>query len=316
LGLGFVDVLTWEPAISSPIVEHMNGEMDTRKPDLVLVGNSEVYFSVDPELLGQELGVEVVMLSATNTAMPYWYAVVKNRVFGRGHRPQAVLVMGDLPRLLQSRAAVMDSTELLEQLEDDEPVIGQKVFGNDDGSVAVARWRAQRAKKRDGFVEPFKDSVVGLLWGTGSVSERLTQGKEIADEAGAKVFDPAKAIDLDLRKRVIPVAESGGGEEVELESDASLVPDLIELTAEGSSQLILVRAPLRSDNPAANVAPQVEAQFESLLDAPHVHLIENSGAELKDEHFIDIWHLKAEQQRAHTLALAKRLRELGIFSAR
>ena len=70
----------------------------------------------------------------------------------------------------------MDSTELLEQLEENEPVIGKKVFGNDDGSVQSARWRAQRAQKRDALVEPshLLEGILAIAGIGGHKDEDLT----------------------------------------------------------------------------------------------------------------------------------------------
>ena len=315
LGLGFADTWLSDPAFESPIPAHMNREMDQRRPELVLVGNSELHFGVDADLLEQQLGVPTVSLACSGSSTPYWYAVLENRVYARGHRPKIVIVMGDLPRFVETRSAMTDAAALFEQLGENEPVLARKVFGSESGSIAAARWRASRIEKRDAIIEPWKDGLVGLLWGEGRLEERIARGPALAEAAGREVFDPATAVDLELRTRVIPVAESTGAQSNGISFDESLIPDLAALAEANGSTLVFLRAPLRGDNPARHPSPDDEAQFDALLRELGIRQISGTGRGFDDEDFTDMWHLRADKKGEYTRELAEAIRSLGVLEA-
>ncbi len=320
LGLGLSRLLAPEDAELSSAAALMETRMAEAQPEVVVVGNSLVARGIDQQLLAAGLAERPVAVGKaweSGTWPANWYLFLKNRVYGEGHRPHAVVV-GMAPKVLfqTDLGSELSQRSLVDHAGPYEPVVYRKVFGRETPNPWLQRLRDRRGKVQDRWADWLRAGSVGLLHGDRS-QDLLTRGEAVAAPALERVFQVDGAVDMSLHRRVIPVVEHE--REVRLEADgsvvaASFVPDLLDLAEEYGSKVVFVRMPMMPGTQARmSVDPLVEAEFVSLLNERGAAYVDMSGWDGGPQLFDDGAHLSHAGSKAFTPALAAALRERGIM---
>lgn len=293
----------------SPAALAMEARLAEKAPRVVVLGNSIAEHAVDTAALGAGLGGRPVLgLTVYASPPPTWYAVLKNRVLGAGHKPELVLVVSSLDFFLQTEVRTeLQRRALAEQMGLDEPVIQERTFGG-GGLGMPARVRLRRSELRDELID------AGRLFFLRADGTSPGFARERARRASQRVFDEDDRSDQDLRKRVIPVLEPERRERSRGEPslEQTYVPPMAALAREAGIQLVFVRAPLPpSSQTGATVDPARLRELVVWLNQAGVGWIDLSGMALGEGSFRDGTHLNKGGQKAFTRALLDELRRIG-----
>lgn len=305
-------VLNGETLLQSVVV-HMEEELATFEPEVLVLGASYAHTNVNPTQLARGLGIdptEVVVFSVPNSVSSHWYAILKNRVYARGHRPRLVLVVGSLRGLLvyepYSDAAVRN---LAIQLEPEEPVLDRFLPRSYGFWADVDR---NRPLLRDHTLALLRDRSVGLFVDDG-------EDAHATEQALGRVFHDSN-LDHGRHRSALPVLEVRGGLGTGVSipippPEASLIPELLDLTGRYGTAVAFVRTPMAPRTPLTRrdtvpegseveVAVQFEARGNLFLDLSEEPM---SGAL-----FQDLKHLTPAGARKLTRVM---LEELAPFAA-
>jgi hypothetical protein len=296
----------------------MERKLRGQRPEVIVLGSSLARTNVESELLAQELGLNrknVTMMTLPNATAAHWYAIMKNRVFANGHRPKAVIMVGALTTMI-TPDVLMDSNieRLVNQLSDDEPVIGKKVFGTlSPSDFRYLYMREQAGQIRDDMLVSYRDWALGLLFGSHGKS---VEGRRLADRANEIVFADEN-MDYGLHGQ-------GGGlwggavEEIDLSGvdvgQDSLVPDIGELARAYGAYAVFVRTPFppsNSDNDL--VEPDLERETVEVMESAEAGYIDLRSLNLDDSYFQDMRHMSRDGAVIFTKALAKSILSMGLL---
>lgn len=279
-------------------------------PRVVLVGNSLAFRGVDHALVAAELGLppeRVVRLYWRGTLAPTWYAGLARDVFGAGHRPELVVIVGTLLQALAVEEAERSLPALLARTGPDLPALDHKVLGAARGPWG--RVVARRGGIRDAIVGAASERAVQLLGGADQVD---------AHQALTAVFETEGATDDSLLGRVIPVVEEISAERPSavVAYDASLLPDFAELARAHGAQLAVARIPVSERGRQAwpLPSPEVERQTVAELAADGVGYLPLHDFKLPKEAYFDQQHMTESGRRAYSAALGRALHEQGALS--
>ncbi len=290
--------------------------------EVVVLGSSLARTNVDVAVLADGLGIarrNVVLLTLPNATAPHWYAVLKNRVFARGHRPKLVLMVGALTTMVTPEVLMDTSVDrLIENLTDDEPVIAAKVFGTDDPTLF--RWlylRGQAWDLRDQAMEAWRNAALGLVFRGKLTSDA---GARLADRANEVVFADEKMA-YELHGGVGTGLYVGAVDELSLEgldvANASLIPDIAELVNAHGGRAVFVRTPFPPSNQENDlVPPSVEQEALEVVEEVGATYLDLRSLNLDDRYFRDMRHMSQEGAQLFTRAVAALLRTQGLAGRR
>ena len=299
----------WAPVKS---VQDQQAKLAQAKPEVVVVGNSKAISDIDGRLLGRLLGeqagaqagkpLRVAQIKEDGSPAGMWYALLKYRVFGEGHRPKLVVAVGMLDAMLQARILPPKGPMVLGwHTADPDAALLSKGLGAGD-SATLARIQQQRGAWRAGLLDGMKYRAAG--W-AGSTAEQT-------DAALAQIFGEDAVKQDDGHARVLPVveaqAEGAGSASVRLED--TFLPDLARLCAEYGAKLVLVRAPLPASSTEDRYRPDQIRPVLELLNALGVGWLDYRSA-LPDTMFKDVRHLGTDGRAKLTERLAADLLALG-----
>jgi hypothetical protein len=289
--------------------------VDEKRPEVVLIGDSQLQLGVEAEPLEAALGVPVAKLAVSGSPLPVWYAALENVVYRRGHAPKLIVVVAGLARMLEtSGAGTIETGRLAEFAGDDEPVLAAKVLGGSGANLRWLRLQRQRVDVRDTLLAAVKGSGVRLFFG-GSADEATAR----AHAASTAVFDRAGAIDMALDRKVIPIVQVEAGNTAAVASTVadSLLPDVLALAAANGSRVVVVRHPHNPGTTNWDVVPlDVQAEVITLLNAHGAGYVDgDSLGTWSRGDFRDPWHLGPAAGRRFTGALAEKLVALGALDA-
>ena len=303
-----------EPALK------MHALLDAAQPEVVVVGNSMVAASIDPEKLGAGLAdrpVVVTNLWESGTWPANWYLFLKNRVFGQGHQPHAVIVcMTPLVLVQPGLSTDLNRRSLANHVGEYEPVVYQKVFGQQTPNPWIQRLRDQRGRFQELWAAWIRDASVGLFHGDAQLG-LLERGQAAAAPALERVFQAEGAVDMSLHRRVIPVVEHSQQAVARSDGSAvagSFVPDLLDLAEEHGSKMVFVwMANLPEVEAGVALEPAAEAELVRLLNERGAAYIDMHGLGYPAYMFQDGSHLSAAGRARFTAELAAVLRERGVM---
>lgn len=295
----------------------------THPPEVVVLGSSLANRGIDLGVLARELDVpreDITMLQLPHAAAAHWYAVLKNRVFANGHRPRVVIIAGALTTMLNHDLLQYQGNleRLVEQLSDDEPVLAERVFREDDPLAYKARFARERASRvRAAALEGVRDRVV--TWGF-SKKGKLAEGRRLAEKVNEQVFANAR-MDYGLHKRqatgifdpedLTDLASDAG---FDLRRDG-LIGATAQLAAEHDAVVVWVRMPFPPSNHAMDTVPaDVEADALAWMDEAGGGYLDMRSLDLDDADFEDMRHLSRSGAVKFTTALARSLEALGALS--
>ncbi len=297
----------------SPVAVAMEARLAEKAPRVVVLGNSIAEHAVDTAALGAGLGGRTVLgLTVWASPPPTWYAVLKNRILGAGHKPELVLVVSSLDFFLQTEVRTeLQRRALAEQMGLDEPVIQERTLGG-GGPRMPARVQLRRSELREWFID------AGRLFFLRADGSSLGFARERAARASQRVFEEDDRSHQELRRRVIPVIEPERRERDRgvPSLEQTYVPPMAALAREAGVQLVFVRAPLPPATQAGStVDPARLRELVAWLNEAGVGWIDLSGMGLGEGSFRDGTHLNRAGRQAFTQALLDELRRIGADGA-
>ncbi len=300
-----------------PVAEVIDAKLDALDDPVLVLGNSMANNAVQPRLLGEQLRARkrLQMLTVPGSIGAHWYAMLKHRVYDRGHRPALVLIVSSLQTLLESTptstAARLNLDALAAGIED--PTLA-KAEPRGLSMHWLHKHRANRDKVRSFTLETIRGLGVGLLLHD-PVDPRspLTQGMRLAELAHAKTFATSK-LDFSVHDptlfRGLPTTNLTA--ERLPHPDDSFLPEIVRLTQEHGTKLVFVRTPL-SPLVGPSVSDVVPAGFEervvSLLEEADAKYLDFGDMELGASAYKDPIHMRPSGAQRFTQLMGARLKQ-------
>ncbi len=316
VGVGFL--AGW--ALLHPPEEHgfaraFDRRMDEHSPEVLVLGSSLAHRGVDLGVLARELGVprdRVEMLQLPHASAAHWYAILKNRVYERGHRPRLVIVAGALTTMLNHDLLQTGGNldRLVEQLGPSEPVLSDRVLGLTSPADFFGLYaRTAASRWRDHLLTEARDRVLLAF----TTRPRLDEATRLAERVNEAVFSNAR-MDYELHREA-GVGASGGL--------AAHAPDTFVLREQGlldamdaladahGSQLVWVRMPFPPSNrDVDSVPPEIESDALAWWNELGSGYLDLRSLDLSDADFEDMRHLSRRGAVTFTVGLARALQAL------
>lgn len=292
-----------------------------REPEVVLIGPSYANTDLRRDKIAAHLGIptsKVALLSIPNSVGAHWYAVLKYRVYGQGHRPKLVVVVSGLQSMLLTTPLTESSwVNLRVQLDDPaDPVVADKAQGG--SAIWVGRLREQRGKARDRVMGALRDVPPRLVLGS-SVREGGMGPIEVRERLDAVFADEKLSMDLHTQR-----STPAGIEKEERAWDPSVLPapedgflrDITALAAEHGSRVVWVRPPMSPVIPAEldDVAPDgFQQRAVAVVHEEGGAFLDMRRLPMTREMFKNEDHMNAEGSLRFSEALGKALSELDAL---
>lgn len=116
--------------LSTPMRVQNDAALARSPPGIVVVGNSKAGSDIDARLLAKELSYAspVTTILVNGSSAPAWYALLKQRVYGQGYRPELVVVYGQLGALLRTEVQRQSERDAIDaQLTTESAVLDARV---------------------------------------------------------------------------------------------------------------------------------------------------------------------------------------------
>ncbi len=228
----------WTP---TPTVRQIDGWLATGEPDVLVVGPSIARGDIDPAVLADGLGETrkvVTRVAQPQASAAIWYAILRERVYGAGHAPPLVVLVGTIQTLLTVRPADAKMGDLTQHFAEPDEVIRRKTLRS-PWPASVQRALESRGSLRAPLLGWFKDAPVGVLFGSGP-----DDGAALVAAAGEAALGGTHGPQTG---RAIPVVEAGTDENeldgVQASPEESYLPDLAALVAAHGGRLAVVLPP-------------------------------------------------------------------------
>lgn len=296
-------------------------KLRSHQTDVLVLGSSLARTNVRTDQLADELGIprrNVVMLTLPNATAAHWYAILRNRVYANGHEPRLVIMVGALTTMVTPDILMDTNVErLMNQLTDDEPVIGAKVLGTNSPAMFRYLFMRERAGAiRDDALTSYRDWAIAWLFGD---KGKPSEGRRLAERANEVVFADEK-MDYALHTRSSTGLYDGAVEELDLTgldvARESLIPDIGALAAEHGTAVAFVRTPFPPSNADNDlVDPAVEAEAAQVMADAGSAYLDLRSLNLDDSYFQDMRHMSREGATIFTAALAESLRAMRALSS-
>jgi len=269
---------------------------------VVVVGNSRAASDLDAVALEQALGLPdggVGSLTVPGSSMPTWLALVEHGVYGRGCRPDLLLVYGAVPSLLTREASRSERELYLAELLPG----GDPRLGDDPLHAAWTRARGRAAAVRDATFQGLGAGIASLWTGE--------DGRAALDEATDLVF---RGADTQAR-RVVPIAEAiDGGTTIANRPEDTWFDELAALVAGHGGVVAVVSCPASMENEA--LAPETLALLDAAAGAVEaaggVSLDRPAGTQPR-AYYADSMHLLPVGARANSAAVGAALVQSGVW---
>lgn len=299
-------------------------ELARREPEVVIFGSSLANRGVDLAVLARSLGVQenkVLLMQLPHSSMAHWYAMLKNRVFARGHEPKLVLVIDAFTSMLNHDllAELQPNVDrLVAQLGPNEPVIASKVFHITDAEEFRQYFMRQRASElRQSILDGYRDKAIGALY---SRKGRPEEVEKLIEDVNEQVFANEK-MDYSLHKepdaglfassRIVHTANGN----FELKRDA-LLDDVAKLVEGRDTNVVYVRIPLPPSNADMDyVPPEIEEEAVEWIEELGQVYLDMRALDLDDSYFEDMRHLSNQGSQMFTTSLGRVLASMRALEA-
>jgi hypothetical protein len=317
--------------VHQPADVEIRALLDAQSPEVLILGNSLVNNAIDSSQLARALDLpesEILMLSIPGSISAHWFAILKNHVYGQGHPPTLVMIVGSLQSLLD---AVPTSTAMRENLDvhlgEHEPLLRRKAYPSQLSGFWLHRFRANRGKVRNVLMENTRGLTVGTLWHDPTDPRPLLhQGYSLAEVAHARVFAHTQ-LDFSVLD-VHPLG--GGGENLDVDRlphpSEGFVPNLAQLTKRHGSKLLFIRTPLSPhvSPQSADVVPEGwEGLTGEILASSGGKMLDLGDMELGALAYKDPVHMRASGRArfteivgAHVIQLQGHVPDVGWWTPR
>ncbi|MEZ4887248.1 MAG: hypothetical protein R3E32_21125 [Chitinophagales bacterium] len=302
---------TWDPKTYGLAVEPLKKNITKQKPDLILLGNSQLRHSIDSKKFIELTNVPTIRIFFGGSGPAWWYLVMKNVIDKAKHKPKKIAIffsdnmLTDTERGVKGRhqlvADMMTVAEepLLDWLSFLEGMTKEEYFMNSHWSTF---------QKRNKFKTGFEIQTKEILGKT-----LLGMEKEEIDIAIDNVFDYDKMDKSLFNNRFqIEIDTESDLEKKALNFDEKLpnsyLPEIVRYANQNEIQLIFVRAPKRSDLegiPESIEMIQYISDLQKYCEEQNILLLDFSkNTQLSLSHFNDNVHLNKEGQKIFTQIFA------------
>ncbi|MFM2162868.1 MAG: hypothetical protein RLZZ383_2380 [Pseudomonadota bacterium] len=290
-------------------------EQDLAKyePDVIVFGSSLANRGVNLPILARSLGLpenKVYLMQMPHSSIAHWYAMLKNRVYGAGHRPKLVLVVDALASMIHHDLLTeLDANvdRLVGQMSPDEPVLAAKVFHVEDAASYRKMFLDQRAGElREQVVHGWRDLWLARATRRGTDEEIEALVARVNDEVFANDrMDYERHGSNDAASLLSASAVPTTASDFELQRDA-LLPDMADLAKAHGTNLVYVRIPLPPSNPTLDEVPsEIEAEATRWIEDLGGIYLDMRSLDLDDSYFEDMRHLSARGAELFTSALGR-----------
>ena len=287
-------------------------------PGIVIVGNSKSRSDVDGGALKKALGYDknVSTLLVAGSSAPAWYAMLEHRVFGNGHKPELVIVYGQLSALLRSEVATAGERAGVEgQMSGESAVLAEKVLG---AGASIGRARRNATAAHDALLSGVRDVAVGLFAAPPSPDGVMAAGAATAGPALEKMFGSNAKFRTTGAAQVMPVAAAERTSHAMSASaapvEASLVPDLIDLAEKNGARILFVRAPMPAGTRYLDtLSPETESAVFTLINQRKASYIDLQNTPLPGGAWRDHLHLAQPGRVVLTDALIAAMKASNIL---
>ena len=307
---------TLGPKFDSIIKREYVKKITENKPEIVLLGDSVLYFGVDQQSLTRNLGMETYSMGIPGAASAVWYLALKNMILKSAHTPKYVVILfRDSVLTLPWFRTTGRYFELLDDFaRPREPLVTELAFINHMSAVEKiaeqyiplysARWELRT--RLDGRIR------------YGTVSALLSCPQPCADDALNSIFGK-QGVDVVALNRAVEDSQqslyTSAALNFENQIDKSFLPAMIHLAQENNVTLLFIRTKTLTYPEYASEPPALRAYVKALknylsqqnnvsfLDFAHDERIEKS-------YFSDSLHFNAKGETAFTQILADELSRL------
>jgi hypothetical protein len=279
------------------------------KPELVLVGDSVLYLSIDQEMLTEHLGRKTYSMGIPGSGSTVWYLFLKNVILGTSYHPKYLVVMF---RDTMLTTPSFRTTGRYFGLVDDfagrrEPLVAQLAYVDQMTPLErvaeqyfplySARWEIRAAlDSRLRYAAPSiflgcsaecTDDAMNSIFGRERVD--VTALNQAVEDAGQILYAPA-AMDF------------------EREIERSFLPAMLRLAKENDIRLIFIRTktllyPEYASEPFA-LRSYIQSLQEYITGNGAYYLDYAHDERIKDTFFFDSLHFNEEGKEAFTKMLA------------
>lgn len=291
-------------------------EIDERRPDLVLLGDSMLHPAVDDALLSQQLDESVMSIGLPGSASTLWYLIAKNNIAQAEYPPKTLVIF--FRDTMMTVPGYRVTGRYFEQIDEfatpkDEELV-KKAYINqmnplEKGAEAWFPPYGSRWNIRQGIDSRLRYTLP---------ASQLGCDKACMDNAMEVVFGQEN-MDLNFLSDALAAADDYLYSRVALNFDAqvgqSFLPDLIQIAKESGIQLVLVRMRILRFAAPGSEPPGLRAYNEGLTrylaDNGVIYLDFSDETRLTRDDFADPLHMNENGRAIFTPLLAEGLLAAG-----
>ena len=304
-----------KPQFDNYIRRKFVNAIDEQRPDLLLLGDSMLYPSVNSTVLSETLDKQIMSIGLPGSASTLWYLIVKNNVLEAQVPPKTLVIF--FRDSMMTVPGYRVTGRYFEQIDEfagpKDGELVKKAYLNQMNPLEKwaeawfppfgSRWNVRQAadahirytmpRLQLGCDQPCMDNAMGVVFGDDNMDPNFLSG---ALAAADDYLYSDEALDFDQQ-----VGES-------------FLPDLIQLTREHGIQLVLVRMRILRFTAPGSEPPALRTYNEKLtayLAANGVVYLDYSGEQLLTrEAFDDPLHMNEQGQVIFTEMLGEDLLEV------
>ena len=304
------------PEFNPTIKREYTRDISKQRPDIVLIGDSVLYYGVDELNLAKRLNTQTYKIGIRGSASAVWYLTLKNIILNSTYRPKYVIIV--FHDTILTRPSFHTTGHYFELLDDfagqNEPLVTELAFINHmTPAEKIAEQYfplySMRWEIRTRLDERLRYSAASAL---------LNCHQPCADDALNSIFGK-QGVDVVALNRAVEDSQQGlytsTAMDFKNQINKSFLPATIRLAQENNIALIFVRTKTLTYPEYASEPAALRAYIEALkiylsqqnnvsfLDFAHNKRIENA-------YFSDLLHFKSEGKVVFTQILADELKSL------
>ncbi|MCC7118434.1 MAG: hypothetical protein IT310_07920 [Anaerolineales bacterium] len=298
------------PALDKQIRFNYLEDVETLRPEIVLMGDSTLGASTNVDELARQTGQSMYQIGIPGSASALWYLILKNDLAPATYHPKYLIVVFRNSLLTAPGYRVHGSYfDLLDEYADrEEPLLLQnsylnfmnplEVLAEEYLPLYVARSNVRQAIDR--HVRYFSPALFGCNQNcTDLALAELFQGADFEPQALTDAIGAAESY-LYTPER-LDFADQVG---------KSYLPEMIRMAQENNIQLIFVRVKVKTNADDPRVAAYVNDLADYLSQNHAILLDYGADARLTSDLFLDAIHLNAKGREVFTPILAQDLKIL------
>jgi hypothetical protein len=285
--------------------------LETSRPELVLIGDSQLFLGIDRERLSADLGLDAYKIAIPGSGSAIWYLVMKNSVVEASHTPRLVVVtFRDTLLTLPDYRVNGRYFDLVDDFaKRSEPVLLQLAYINQMSPAEMVAERymplySARREIREGLDRALRYDLPAL-----SGCDAACADTAVESVFGRERLDPAAlsaAVDAAQQSMFTPAAF-----DFDERVGRSFLPEIIQLASERGIKIAFVRMKTLIYPTPASEPPAMSRYMQRLRTYIEVHgaaFVDFGHDErLRPELFFDEMHFTSDGAAVFTDLLAAEL---------